>query len=64
MSELTDLYPEGRTFYYEGDDGEDADFISKVEAKGLAVTVTVHVPADKLDWFYSQDGALSDQCGT
>lgn len=44
---LDELYPEGRTFYYEGT--APIGFIASIKNMfDLDVTVTVHVPADKL----------------
>lgn len=51
---LAELYPEGRTFYYEGDDP--ATFASQCAAKGLTVNVTVDVPAERVgEWYRDRE---------
>jgi hypothetical protein len=52
-NELAELYPEGRTFYYEGDDP--IAFIKAMEERGLDLTITVRVPADQLGSFYREN---------
>lgn len=66
MIDLATLYPDGRTFYYEGDDLP--SFIETVHGldlcpatnypppgRGLDPFTTVYVPAKRLDAFYALD---------
>lgn len=47
-SRLATIFPNGRTMYYEGD--EPAAFVAEAQRLGLGeITVSIHVPADKLD---------------
>lgn len=50
---LDELYPNGRTFFYEG--GEPFPFLMAMLAEGLdaKVTVAVTVPANRLEAFYA-----------
>lgn len=50
---LADLYPDGRTFYYEG--MTPIGFIEAMQAKGREVTITVEIPAKDLDEFYAEN---------
>jgi hypothetical protein len=50
---LTELYPDGRTFYYEGTDPE--QFLRAMGAAGHEVTIMVDIPAEALDDFYAAD---------
>lgn len=47
----TDLYPEGRMFYYEGDDP--CAFIKAMQALKLEPSVSVQVPPELLDQIQS-----------
>lgn len=52
---LAELYPEGRTLYYEGPDAESPAFLAAMQMLNVEVnvTVTVTVPADKLEAVYA-----------
>jgi hypothetical protein len=46
-----DLFPNGRTIFYEGDNPE--AFIAEMKTKyGLGVTVVLHCPTEYLDEIY------------
>lgn len=48
--ELRELYPEGRTLFYEGDDP--ATFIAEMQALGINVTVSADCPLEHLEAVY------------
>lgn len=45
-----ELWPEGRTLYYEGDDHE--GFVRELKKLGLEPTISFHCPAPLLDTLY------------
>ncbi len=50
MSELSDMYPDGRTFYYEGEDIE--GFVKLARSKGWELFVSFEVPASDVAEVY------------
>ena len=60
----SEIWPEGRTLYYEGDDP--VGFIKKMAADGLEaqLTVTIQVPGERIDEFYEGGKHADERMGS